>query len=152
MIVVRRGKEPNSLLQFRKQYPYAEYEDTPSYVLKDIREQMWEEQNWKKPEFDFSERNDRVTLKLEVGQVVYIPGVADIRNENTDYAEVIAVSKEEKVLAYIRQNGSISMQKVMEIGNYRSRTGARKLIDKMINADLIEKMGEGNKTIYKIKE
>lgn len=29
---------------------------------------------------------------------------------------------------------------------------ARKLIDKMINADLIEKMGEGNKTIYKIKE
>lgn len=32
----------------------------------------WKEQNWKKPEFDFSERSDRVTLKLEVGQVVYI--------------------------------------------------------------------------------
>ena len=62
------------------------------------------------------------------------------------------MSKAEKVLAYIRQNGSISMQKVMEIGNYRSRTGARKLIDKMINADFIEKTGEGNKTIYKIKE
>ena len=28
----------------------------------------WAEQNWKKPEFDFSERSDRVTLKLEVGQ------------------------------------------------------------------------------------
>lgn len=42
MIVVKRGKEPNSLLQFRKQYPDADYEDTPSYVLKDIREQMWE--------------------------------------------------------------------------------------------------------------
>ena len=66
----------------------------------------WAEQNWKKPEFDSSERNDRVTLKLEVGQVVYIPGVANIRNENTDYAEVTAVSKEEKVLAYIRQNGN----------------------------------------------
>lgn len=39
--------------------------------------------NWKEPEFDFSERSDRVTLKLEVGQVVYIPGAADIRNENT---------------------------------------------------------------------
>ena len=39
----------------------------------------WAEQNWKKPEFDFSERSDRVTLKLEVGQVVYIPGAADIR-------------------------------------------------------------------------
>lgn len=44
MIVLRRGKEPNSLLQFRKRYPDADYEDTPSYVLKDIREQMWEEQ------------------------------------------------------------------------------------------------------------
>lgn len=27
----------------------------------------WAEQNWKKPESDFSERSDRVTLKLEVG-------------------------------------------------------------------------------------
>ena len=44
MIVLRRGKEPNSILQFRKQYPDADYEDTPSHVLKDIREQMWEEQ------------------------------------------------------------------------------------------------------------
>ena len=114
----------------------------------------WAEQNWKKPEFDFSERNDRVTLKLEVGQVIYIPGAADIRDTTEgDKAETItAMSKAEKVLAYIRQNGSISMQKVMEIGNYRSRTGARKLIDKMINADFIEKTGEGNKTIYKIKE
>ena len=41
----------------------------------------WEEQNWKKPEFDFSERADRVSLKLEVGQVVYIPRAADLRNE-----------------------------------------------------------------------
>ena len=36
----------------------------------------WAEQKWKKPEFDFSERNDMVTLKLEVGQVVYIPRAA----------------------------------------------------------------------------
>lgn len=95
-----------------------------------------------------------ITLKLEVGQVVYIPGVADIRDttEGDKVETITAMSKDEKVLAYIRQNGSISMKKVMEIGNYRSRTGARKLIDKMINADLIEKMGEGNKTIYKIKE
>ena len=65
---------------------------------------------------------------------------------------ITAMSKEDKVLAYIRQNGSISMQKVMETCNYSSRTGARKLIDKMIKVDLIEKIGEGNKTIYKIKE
>ena len=45
MIVVKRGKEPQSLLKFRKQYPNADYEiNTPTDVLKDIREQMWEEQ------------------------------------------------------------------------------------------------------------
>ncbi|MCD7744478.1 MAG: hypothetical protein LUI13_04185 [Lachnospiraceae bacterium] len=44
MIVVKRGKEPNSLLEFRKQNPDADYEDTPSDVLNDIREQMWREQ------------------------------------------------------------------------------------------------------------
>ena len=56
--------------------------------------------NWKEPEFDFSERSDRVTLKLEVGQVVYIPGAADIRNENTDQAELKSMSKEERILEY----------------------------------------------------
>ena len=40
----------------------------------------------------------------------------------------------------------------MEICNYKSRTGARKLIDKMINADLIEKIGERNNTFYIIKK
>lgn len=30
--------------------------------------------------FDFPERTERVMLKLEVGQVVYIPGAADIRS------------------------------------------------------------------------
>ena len=74
----------------------------------------WAEQNWKKPEFDFSERSDRVTLKLEVGQVVYIPGAADIRNENTNQEKATAVSKEDKILEYIRQNGSISSQKAAE--------------------------------------
>ena len=46
MIVIKRGKEPNSLLKFRKENPDADYEsDMPTDVLKDIREQMWEEQN-----------------------------------------------------------------------------------------------------------
>lgn len=92
----------------------------------------WAEQNWKKPEFDFSERSDRVTLKLEVGQVVYIPGAADIRNENTNQEKATVVSKEDKILEYIRQNGSISSQKAADIGGYKSKTGARKLLDKMI--------------------
>ncbi len=40
----------------------------------------------------------------------------------------------------------------METCDYKSRTGARKLIDKMINAGLIEKFGERANTIYRIKK
>jgi ATP-dependent DNA helicase RecG len=110
----------------------------------------WAEQNWKKPEFDFSERSDRVTLKLEVGQVVYIPGAADIRNENTNQEKATAVSKEDKIIEYIRQNGSISSQKAADIGGYKSKTGARKLLDKMIEKGLITKIGNGPATKYVI--
>lgn len=110
----------------------------------------WAEQNWKKPEYDFSERSDRVTLKLEVGQVVYIPGATDIRNENTNQTEAIALSKEDKILEYIRQNGSISSQKAADIGGYKSKTGARKLLDKMIEKGLITKIGNGPATKYVI--
>ena len=105
----------------------------------------WKEQNWKKPEFDFSERSDRVTLKLEVGQVVYIPGVADIRSETISQ---VAMSKEEKILVYIRQNGSISSQEAADVGGYKSKTGARKLLDKMIANGLIKKVGKGPATKY----
>ena len=39
MIVIKRGKEPNSLLKFRKENPDADYEsDMPTDVLKDIKE------------------------------------------------------------------------------------------------------------------
>ena len=111
----------------------------------------WAEQNWKKPEFDFSERNDRVTLTLEVGQVVYIPRAADIRKENINQAEATAVTKEEKILEYIRRNGSISSQEAADIGGYKSKTGARKLLDKMIAKDLIKKVGKGPATKYVIQ-
>ena len=112
----------------------------------------WKEQNWKKLEFDFSECSDRVTLKLEVGQIVYISGVADIRNENTDQAIPNSMSKEERILEYIRQNGNISTQKVMDLCNYKSRTGARNLLEKLIKSGKIEKVGENTNTIYTILE
>ena len=108
--------------------------------------------NWKEPEFDFSERSDRVTLKLEVGQVVYIPGAADIRNENTDQAELKSMSKEERILEYIRQNGSVSSQQAADIGAYNSKTSARKLLDKMIAKGLIKRIGNGPSTKYVIQE
>lgn len=93
-----------------------------------------------------------MTLKLEVGQVVYIPGAADIRNENTDQAVQMPMSKEEKILDYIRQNGSISTQKVMELCNYKSRTGARNLLEKLMKSGKIEKIGKNTNTIYTILE
>ena len=108
----------------------------------------WKEQNWKKLEFDFSECSDRVTLKLEVGQIVYIPGVADIRNENTDQAIPNSMSKEERILEYIRQNASISSQEAADIGGYKSKTGVRKLLDKMIAKSLIKKAGKGPAAKY----
>jgi hypothetical protein len=44
MIVIQRGKEPDSLLQYRKSNPEACYEELPVKPREDIREQMWKEQ------------------------------------------------------------------------------------------------------------
>lgn len=45
MMVIKRGKGPNSLLKFRKEHPNADYEEgIDTDVLRDIREQIWEEQ------------------------------------------------------------------------------------------------------------
>lgn len=68
------------------------------------------------------------------------------------YKVVKEMSKENKILVYIERNGSISTQKVMEICNYNSRTGARNILYKMIKDGLIEKVGENKKTLYRIKE
>lgn len=50
------------------------------------------------------------------------------------------MSKEERILEYIRQNGNISTQKVMDLCNYKSRTGARNLLEKLIKSGKIEKL------------
>ena len=94
----------------------------------------WKEQNWKKPEFDFSVRADRVTLKLEVGQVVYIPGAADLRVEEQTLEQKTSLlsEKEEAILHYIFERGSISTGKAAEVCGYKSRTSARKVIDEMV--------------------
>ena len=44
MILIQRGKEPDSLLKYRKSFPEACYEELPAEPTKDIREQMWTEQ------------------------------------------------------------------------------------------------------------
>ena len=110
----------------------------------------WKEQNWKKPEFDFSVRADRVTLKLEVGQVVYIPGAADLRVEDEYIFETLPMTKQQNVLEYIAKYGSISSQVTADICGYKSKSGARKLLDKMIEEGQIKKIGKGPSTHYVI--
>lgn len=110
----------------------------------------WQEQNWKKPEFDFSVRADRVTLKLEVGQVVYIPGAADLRVEDEYIFETLPMTKQQNVLEYIAKYGSISSQVTADICGYKSKSGARKLLDKMIEEGQIKKIGKGPSTHYVI--
>lgn len=109
----------------------------------------WREQNWRRPEFEFSLRSDRITLKLEVGQVVYIPGAADLRKENNDDPEQDSnPTKEQIILAYIKQNGSISTQAAAEICEYKTRAGARKLLEKMMELGLVQRVGNGPSTKY----
>ena len=112
----------------------------------------WAEQNWKKPEFDFSERNDRVTLKLEVGQVVYIPGAANLQVdrqvESTETDEIRNLNKEQRVMHYLKSHDSISTQQAMELCKYKTRAGARRLLDKMIQNDILRKTGSGPGTKY----
>ena len=112
----------------------------------------WAEQNWKKPEFDFSERSDRVTLKLEVGQVVYIPGAVDLQTnrqaDSTEADDIHNLNKEQRVVHYLKEHDSISTQQTMELCEYKTRAGARKLLDKMIQNDILRKTGSGPGTKY----
>jgi len=100
-------------------------------------------------------RSDRVSLKLKIGQVVYIPGTADLRKErleeqkSTDqYSEL---SKEQKVLLYLKDNGSITTQAATILCEYKTRAGARKLLEMIQNGVLI-KIGSGPATKYKMSE
>ena len=112
----------------------------------------WAEQNWKKPEFDFSERNDRVTLKLEVGQVVYIPRAVYLQTgrqvEPTETNEISNMNKEQRVMLYLKSHESISTQEAMVLCEYKTRAGARKLLDKMIQNNILRKTGSGPGTKY----
>lgn len=112
----------------------------------------WAEQNWKKPEFDFSERSDRGTLKLEVGQVVYIPGAVDLQTnrqvDSTNADDIHNLNKVQRVVHYLKEHDSISTQQTMELCEYKTRAGARKLLDKMIQNDILRKIGSGHGTKY----
>lgn len=116
----------------------------------------WEEQGWKRPEFDFSVRSDRVTLKLEISQVVYIPGTADLRKERLeeqqDAAQYSGLPKEQKVLLYLKDNESITTKAATILCGYKTRAGARKLLEKMMQNGVLIKVGSGPTTKYKMLE
>src|SRR5699024_9931737 len=81
----------------------------------------WEEQGWKKPVYDINVKAERVTLQLEVGQVVYISEAADLRKERfynriQAYASYHpAMEKEQVIIEYIKEHGNISMMEATEI-------------------------------------
>ena len=99
--------------------------------------------------YDISLRAERVTLQLEVGQIVYIPGAADLRSEVHDHVLSYGKNdKEQRILEYIEKTGSISTQKVTELCGYKTKAGARKLLDKMIENGKIQRSGSGPATKY----
>lgn len=111
----------------------------------------WEEQNWKKPVYDISLRAERVTLQLEVGQVVYIPGAADLKMENEYNLSNLPPTrneKEQRIIDYIDVNGSITTQIVTNICGYQTKAGARKLLEKMTKNGILQRIGSGPSTKY----
>lgn len=104
----------------------------------------WEEQNWKKPVYDISLRSERVTLQLEVGQVVYIPGAADLRTEVLTPANVTKLTEKERIIVeYIKTHGNVSMGKATEICGYKTKSATRKIIAELLKKAVIEKQGNG---------
>lgn len=114
----------------------------------------WKDQGWKEPEFKISYQPERVKVNLEVGQVVYIREVVDLRvREKNSYGDVqckidTGVTKKEKVLAYIVQNGSIAKKEVVELCGYKSKTSAQKLIKNLVEDNIIKRIGNGPATKY----
>lgn len=115
----------------------------------------WEEQNWEKPMYDISLRAERVTLQLEVGQVVYIPGAADIRKNVLASATIKLIKltdKERLIVEYIQKHGSISMGKATEVCGYKTKSATRRIIAGLLEKEVIEKQGNGPATRYVLIE
>ncbi|MDO4383896.1 MAG: putative DNA binding domain-containing protein [Eubacteriales bacterium] len=115
----------------------------------------WEEQNWDKPVYDINLKSERVTLQLEVGQVVYIPGAADLRERVHETATVDLVNltnRERLIVEYIERYGSINMSKATEICDYKAKSATRKVITKLLENEIIERQGNGPATKYVVKQ
>ena len=87
---------------------------------------------------------------------MYIPGAEDLRKEEIQEtvpeSKVCSESKEQKIIEYIKMHGNISMKQATELCGYKARSATRKVIDKMQEKDLIEKIGTGPGTRYELKK
>jgi predicted HTH transcriptional regulator len=128
----------------------------------------WEEQNWKKPEFEFSNRTERVTLNLEVGQVVYIPGATDLRSTQQSTTQTTIQPTQtttqptqtfqdatqtnniqKQILDLVKCNGELSQKEIADkIGeNYNT---VKYHIQQMKKKGIIERIGTSHKGHWKV--
>jgi predicted HTH transcriptional regulator len=136
----------------------------------------WEEQDWKKPEFEFSNRTERVTLNLEVGQVVYIPGATDLRSTPQTTTQATQATQtttqtttqatqtttqtfqdatqtsniQKQILDLVKYNGELSQKEIAdEIGeNYNT---VKYHIQQMKKKGIIERIGTSHKGHWKVR-
>lgn len=75
-----------------------------------------------------------------------------MRNEEqtVGYKKPLQDEKEEAILQYISQYGSINTGKAAEVCGYKSRTSARKVIDELVEKGYIQKEGKGASIRYSI--
>ena len=89
---------------------------------------------------------------LDAGQVVYIPGAVDLQTnrqaDSIEADEMRNLDKEQRVIQYLKSHDSISTQQAMELCEFKTRAGARKLLDKMIYNEILRKTGNGPGTKY----
>ena len=73
---------------------------------------------------------------------------ADRHVELTETDEINNMNKEQKVMYYLKSHDSISTQQTMELCEYKTRAGARRLLERMIQNDVLRKIGSGPGTKY----
>ena len=62
-----------------------------------------------------------------------------------------AMSKEEQIVSYLHQHGEISMGQATELCGYKTKSAARKLIERLQADNKIERIDSGPMTRYRIK-
>lgn len=87
--------------------------------------------------------------RTELGQVVYIPGAADLRSEVIASASATVTKLTEKLIVeYIEKSGPVSMGKATEICGYKTKSATRKIITELLKKEIIDKIGNGPATRY----